>query len=69
MEKDYTIIRKLAEKVKEIANHPVQKEKAEIWKKHNKLERVRPLVLIFPEGSWREILPESELLCKDEYLR
>ena len=67
--KDIEIIRKLAEKVKEIASNPVQKEKAEIWKKHNKLQRVRPLVLVFPEGSWREILPDSQLVCEDEYLR
>ncbi|MCX7916526.1 MAG: hypothetical protein N2589_00105, partial [bacterium] len=67
MKKDYNIIRNLAEKVREIANHPIQKEKEEIWKKYNKLERIRPLVLIFPEGSWREILPEKQLLCEDEY--
>lgn len=69
MKKDIDIIRKLAEKVKEISLPEKQKEKIEIWKRHNKLERVRPLVLIFPEGSWREIITENDLLCEDEYLR
>ncbi|MFN4227666.1 MAG: hypothetical protein ACK4F0_05955 [Candidatus Ratteibacteria bacterium] len=69
IKKDNEIIKKLAEKLKEITTRFDQKEKIEIWKKHNNLERVRPLILIFPEGSWREILPDSQILCSDSYLR
>ncbi|MCM8804647.1 MAG: hypothetical protein NC833_05295 [Candidatus Omnitrophica bacterium] len=69
MKRDFEIIRRIAQKVKEIADHPIQKEKIEIWKKHNNLERVRPLILTFPEGSWREIISEDQLLCEDQYLR
>ncbi|MCM8809323.1 MAG: hypothetical protein NC917_03835 [Candidatus Omnitrophica bacterium] len=69
IEKDKEIIKQLALKLKEIITNFDQKEKIEIWKKHNNLQRIRPLVLIFPEGSWREILPDSQILCKDLYLR
>ena len=67
--KDRDVLRDLAKRVAEIAALPVQAERREMWKRHNALERVRPMVLIFPEGSWRELLPQSTLLCEDERAR
>ena len=63
-EKDKAILRDLAGRVAEIGNLPVQEQKADMWRRHNDLERVRPMVLIFPEGSWREMLPRSEMACE-----
>ena len=60
-DKDLAILRELAKRVAEIGNLPIQKERAEMWTRHNDLDPVRPMVLIFPEGSWREMLPEQEL--------
>jgi len=67
--KDVEIVRDLAKRVREIANLPCQRERAELWKAHNSLKRTRPLVLIFPEGSWRELLPWDSLECSDEFCR
>lgn len=69
LEKDKSIIRDLAKKVAEIASLPEQKKKAEMWTRHNRLERVNPMVLIFPEGSWREALPEKDLVTEDPFCR
>lgn len=66
---DRDIIRDLAKKVAEIASLPEQKEKAEIWMRHNRLERVKPMVLIFPEGSWRELITEKDLLTTERLCR
>lgn len=63
--KDQTILRDLAKQVVEIADLPIMAERREMWKRHNRLERVRPMILVFPEGAWRELLPESTLECKD----
>ena len=27
------------------------------------------MILIFPGGSWRELLPEDQLVCEDPYFR
>ena len=62
---DRTVLRDLAKRVAEIADLPVMAERRGLWIRHNKLEPVRPMVLVFPEGSWRELLPESALVCED----
>lgn len=62
---DKHLLRELANKVAEIGNAPVQKERAELWRRHNDLQPGRPLVLIFPEGAWREMLTDKELTCQD----
>ena len=62
---DRTIIRDLAKHVAEIADLPIMAERRELWKKHNSLESVRPMILIFPEGSWGELLPQSVLKMQD----
>jgi hypothetical protein len=66
---DRTILRDLAQRVAEIAALPVMKERRDLWKQHNALKPVRPMILIFPEGSWREILPDSALRCEDKGAR
>ncbi len=59
------IIRELAKLVAEIAALPVQQQRRELWTKHNSLQRVRPMVLVFPEGAWSELLPADVLQCDD----
>ena len=66
---DRKILRDLARRVAEIAHRPVQPQKAAMWRKHNALQRVRPMVLIFPEGSWRELITPADLLARDEWSR
>lgn len=60
------LLRDLARKVAEIAELPIMAERRRMWTRHNGLERVRPMVLIFPEGSWGEILPRTGLECESD---
>ncbi len=66
---DRTILRDLAKRVAEIASLPMMAERRAMWTRHNGLERVRPMVLIFPEGSWGELLPQDVLACGGEQAR
>jgi hypothetical protein len=67
--KDVAIVRDLAKRVAEIAALPEQQERAELWRRHNRLQKGKPLVLIFPEGSWREAMPDSVLQATDPTCR
>jgi len=68
-QKDRNLLRNLANQVAETASLPIMAERKEMWKRHNRLERVRPMILVFPEGSWRELFPNSELKCEDGRVR
>ena len=71
IQSDKRILRDLARKVAEIASLPVQAERRELWKKHNSLRSVRPMILIFPEGSFwgGELLPHATMQCEGESAR
>jgi|GEM_PF-1596794 len=66
-EKDKRIIQDLAKRLFELAELPGEKKKAEMWYAHNSLKRVRPMILIFPEGAWRELITEKDLLTEDPF--
>lgn len=66
---DSTILRGLAGRVAEIASLPVQAERRELWRMHNDLESVRPMILVFPEGGWEELLTDRDLRCKGDEAR
>lgn len=59
-EKDLTIIRKLGEKIAEIAALPIQKKRKEMWSQLNSLKRVKPMVWI-NEIPWHEMDFNDEL--------
>ncbi len=62
--KDRSIIRDLAKRVAEIAGLPVMAERRKMWTKHNALQRVRPMILVFPEGAWRELITPKDMQCE-----
>ncbi len=66
---DKAILKELGKQVAEIAERPVMEEKKELWIKHNKLERTRPVLLCDPENGWNEVIPESQLKCKNSIAR
>ena len=55
MTRKIKILRNLAHQIAEIAELPIMEERRHMWKQHNQLKRVRPMILVFPEGSWREL--------------
>ena len=66
---DRDVLRRLAEKVAEIAARPIEQTKRELWTRHNMLQVARPLVFCDPENGWNEIITPSLLLCEGELAR
>jgi len=66
---DRIIIRALARRVADITALPIQAERRNLWKLHNSLKTTRPMILVFPEGSWQELLTANHLQCKGEQAR
>lgn len=66
---DKTRLRVLAKRLHEIAQYPIMEARKRLWEKHNSLQKVRPLVLVFPKGAWREIITKSELKYQSEKAR
>jgi hypothetical protein len=67
--KEENHLRSLACKLAEMASESNQREKRDLWYKHNKLEKTRPLSLVFPENSWFEIMNVDQLKVKDPFWR
>jgi hypothetical protein len=63
------VLRDLAARVAELAARPIEKEKRELWYRHNALQSVRPLVFCDPENGWNEIITPENLLCQGELAR
>ncbi|MFH1904376.1 MAG: hypothetical protein ABIK53_02480 [bacterium] len=63
---DSSILRGMARRVAEIAGDPVTAERRQRWIKHNSLRSTYPMMLVFPEGSWCELLPDASLQCMDK---
>jgi hypothetical protein len=66
---DRAVLRAAASRVAEIAALPQMAERREKWFAHNSLQSSRPMMLIFPEGSWEELIPPSTLKCEGEFTR
>jgi hypothetical protein len=66
---DRIILRDLAKRLTDIAALPVMAERKKLWRLHNSLKPARPLILVYPEGSWREMLPDSAYKCENEEAR
>ena len=67
-QRDKAILRELAKHLAEIASMPVQQERAELWRRLNRLERVRPMILL-QNGTWHETGDEITLQTEDEFAR
>lgn len=67
---DRDVLRRLAGELAEQAALPVHAEKAELWRKLNDLEPVRPLVW-FDEIPWSELNDNDELTqqCEEDFCR
>lgn len=66
--KDLAILRGLAARQAEIGRLPVQEEKTELWRRLNRLERVRPMVLL-QNATWQETGNVITLTCEGEWAR
>jgi len=66
---DRAYLRDLAQRVAQIAADPYYAERRDLWYGFNDLKPRRPMVLIFPEGSWVELLPDSTMRLEDVFWR
>lgn len=66
---DRARLRDLARRVAELANRPLEKEKKDLWYRHNALELTRPLIFCDPENGWNEIITAADLSCEGELAR
>ena len=66
--KERAILRGLAQRLAEVAALPTQQEKAELWRRLNRLERVRPMIIL-QNGTWHETGGEIKLETQDEFAR
>jgi hypothetical protein len=66
--REKTLVRDLAKQVAEIASLPIQQEKAELWRRLNRLDPVRPMVML-QNGAWNETLDDREAQCGDRFCR
>ena len=70
-DEDITILKSMARRVKDIAEHPVQEERRTLWKKLNSLEPCRiPVFFRILDLCWPEIFPwETTLKTKKGWTR
>jgi len=67
-QKELRIVRDLARRVAEIAADPIQARTIELWKKLNRLQRVRPLIML-QDGTGHETGSRFECICQDPVAR
>lgn len=60
---DRMVLKKLAAKVAELADKPIENEKRRLWYDHNSLHPTRPLIFCDPHNAWSEIITDSDLEC------
>jgi hypothetical protein len=68
--RDQDILRRLGEEIAEAAADPVNRERAELWRRLNDLDPVRPVVWI-NEIPWHELAGDAELTpgCAEGWFR
>jgi len=66
---DRQILRDLAFRVCDVASHEIMQSRRLLWMRHNRLEKTRPLILVFPEGAWREVISNEDLKCEGQSSR
>ncbi|MBI3948769.1 MAG: hypothetical protein HY321_22865 [Armatimonadetes bacterium] len=65
------VLRTLGRRVAEIAALPDQEVRRRMWKRLNRLERVRPLIQTqaYVQDIWDELIPPDQMQCADPYWR
>jgi hypothetical protein len=67
--KDRNVLRRLAARVREIAELPIMAERQRQWCALNDLNSEKAMVLVSPEGAWREIDTLLTLECENGIAR
>ena len=65
--RDVETLRDLAARYMEVCGRPIQRERRNLWRRHNSLRGGRPLIYT-RAFAWHE-MPESECSCQDPFFR
>ncbi len=63
---DRTILRELAERYMDICRQDVQRERRALWRRHNSLQRTRPLIYVRACAFYE--MPEARCVCQEQFL-
>ncbi len=66
---DRALLRDFARELAAAAALPVQAERVRLWRSLNRLEPVRPMVLLDPQNGWADLVPDADLCCVDPEAR
>ena len=64
-QQDLDVLRSLAEQIVETASSPVMSSRRKAWYRMNALQSEQPMVLVSPEGAWKEIRELTPIQCSD----
>ena len=64
---DKALLRDLAKQYLDICHKPVQKERRDLWRKHNSFTRTRPLIYV-RAFAWKE-MDASKCVCENPFFR
>jgi len=64
---DIDVLRRLGERVGSLASNAAMEEKRTLWKSLNTLHAGRPMVMVETSGVLDEVLPVSNLVCRDPW--
>lgn len=67
MNQDKLALGDLAKQYAELCNDPVQDERRALWRQHNSLKKIRPLIYV-RAFAWEE-MSQSKCMCADPFLR
>ena len=59
----------MASRIIELSARPVESDLENLWRRHNALEDVRPLIFCDPENGWNEIVRPEDLICDGSLAR
>ena len=68
-QQDLDVLRSLAEQIVETASAPVMSSRRKAWYRMNALQSEQPMVLVSPEGAWKEIRELTPIQCSDPVAR
>ncbi len=70
-QREVQVVRGLAAQLADVASLPIQREKAELWRRLNRLEPVRPMVwlMMSNDAPWAATGVDDLLQCTDPFLR
>ncbi|HDZ21476.1 hypothetical protein LCGC14_0124720 [marine sediment metagenome] len=66
---DRQVVSDLAKQVAAVAADPIQQARLDLWRRHNRMQRCKPPVLVYVEDAWDEFIPPETYQCTHELAR